>query len=401
LRQWPPFSIAAMTTRYCVLSFLVAAGFAHGATQYAVTDLGIPSGGISSSASAINASGQIAGSYQDSSFKFHAVYWPGMSAAPMALPVPVGATSSQSVGIDGSGKIVGSYTNATSTYACVWNTASSSPSTLATPAGASIYYGTGINAAGVILGFFFKTVGSAYQACYWNSVSSAATSLPNPAGAVQSYAEAINSQGRIVGGFQNAGSSYQACVWASTSASPSTLPVPSGTQSSIADGINNSGEIVGSFSTTAINLAGSRACLWSGNSVTDLNTLIDTASGWVLTTANGIDDSDNIVGVGSINGVTHAVLLTPIPISAPVLSIKGKRKRVTGKARLVLHGMATSSATSVTYKVGKKTRRARGSANWKFTIRLKPGRNILTVIAHGPGGDSAPVKMIIIRRSRR
>jgi probable HAF family extracellular repeat protein len=45
----------------------------------------------------------------------------------------------------------------------------------------------------------------------------------------------------------------------------------------------------------------------------DLNTLIDPASGWMLSYADGINDSGQIAGTGTIGGQTHAFLLTPTP----------------------------------------------------------------------------------------
>ncbi len=47
--------------------------------------------------------------------------------------------------------------------------------------------------------------------------------------------------------------------------------------------------------------------------MTDLNTLIPPNSGWILTEARGINDAGQITGTGTINGETHAFLLTPVP----------------------------------------------------------------------------------------
>ena len=49
--------------------------------------------------------------------------------------------------------------------------------------------------------------------------------------------------------------------------------------------------------------------------MTDLNTLIDPSSGWMLEEATGINDNGWIVGYGynSATGRYDAVLLTPIP----------------------------------------------------------------------------------------
>jgi hypothetical protein len=45
--------------------------------------------------------------------------------------------------------------------------------------------------------------------------------------------------------------------------------------------------------------------------MTDLNELLPAGSGWVLTSASGISDGGQIVGTGTLNGMTKAFLLTP------------------------------------------------------------------------------------------
>ena len=49
----------------------------------------------------------------------------------------------------------------------------------------------------------------------------------------------------------------------------------------------------------------------------DLNDLISLASKWTLGTATGVNDLGQIVGVGMISGVSHAFLLTPVPVPEP------------------------------------------------------------------------------------
>lgn len=87
---------------------------------------------------------------------------------------------------------------------------------------------------------------------------------------------------------------------------------------------------------------------------------------------------------------------TPTP-PAPGLAISGKKKIKTAKGTLVLKGSASGSVTSVTYQIGRKSGSAAGTNGWKITAHLKPGKNIVTIVAHGPGGNSAPVKVVIIR----
>ena len=75
--------------------------------------------------------------------------------------------------------------------------------------------------------------------------------------------------------------------------------------------VNDSGQVVG-YSYLIRNTT-YHAFLYEGNSMVDLNTLLSPGSGWVLNYATGINDSGQVAGYGSINGNTHAFLLTPIP----------------------------------------------------------------------------------------
>jgi len=99
---------------------------------------------------------------------------------------------------------------------------------------------------------------------------------------------------------------------------------------SVASGINLSGQVIGSSGNTLLGEGwggnggsgfggdgGSvavigRPFLWTAqNGMQDLNTLISPGSGWVLTSASGINISGQIVGSGTLNGQNHGFLLTP------------------------------------------------------------------------------------------
>lgn len=81
-------------------------------------------------------------------------------------------------------------------------------------------------------------------------------------------------------------------------------------------GINNQGIIVGDTETTPNEF---HAFIYEDNIMTDLNDLIDPASGWFLEEAHAISDNGNIVGLGKYNGLPGQAFLL-IPISAPVLT---------------------------------------------------------------------------------
>jgi probable HAF family extracellular repeat protein len=74
-------------------------------------------------------------------------------------------------------------------------------------------------------------------------------------------------------------------------------------ESSYAFGINDASTIVG--------CSGDSAVRWVNKKIQDLNTLVDTTSGWRLNCAIAINRSGWIVGEGTYKGVRQAFLLTP------------------------------------------------------------------------------------------
>lgn len=77
--------------------------------------------------------------------------------------------------------------------------------------------------------------------------------------------------------------------------------------------INNNGWIVGSSDFAAQT---PHAFIYRDGQMKDLNALI-AGNGWVLTSANAINDAGQIVGTGTFEGQTRAFLLTPINPGSP------------------------------------------------------------------------------------
>jgi probable HAF family extracellular repeat protein len=75
---------------------------------------------------------------------------------------------------------------------------------------------------------------------------------------------------------------------------------------SLATDVNNLGQVVGSFRPGA---AGDHAFLYENGELTDLNTLIDPASGWTITGAAAINDLRQIAAQACRAGVCQAVTL--------------------------------------------------------------------------------------------
>lgn len=71
-------------------------------------------------------------------------------------------------------------------------------------------------------------------------------------------------------------------------------------------GINDLDQVVGGSS------------LFAGGAVIDLNTLLDPTSGWAIGSTFDINNRGQIVGVGTLNGVEHGFIMTPVPVPAAV-----------------------------------------------------------------------------------
>ena len=94
------------------------------------------------------------------------------------------------------------------------------------------------------------------------------------------------------------------------------LPVLEGGLRSSANDINEYNQVVGSSESAA----GNHAVLWDENGgIVDLNDMVSTVD-WVLTSATAINDNGDITGTGTLNGVASGFLLTTngtIPVPPP------------------------------------------------------------------------------------
>jgi len=117
----------------------------------------------------------------------------------------------------------------------------------------------------------------------------------------------VNDRGVIVGT-----SNAQAARWDRTRVT--ALPHLPGRRQSVANEINEGGWIVGtSYEPAAVGgeRIDARAVIWRGDTITDLNTLIDASSGWQLQVGRDINNRGQIVGFGLHNGGRRAFLLNP------------------------------------------------------------------------------------------
>jgi len=178
----------------------------------------------------------------------------------------------------------------------------------------------GINSAGYSVGYKYRygLVGSSAILLDPNvniNDASDVVYLPTPAGG---RAVDINDNNMVAG---TTGSNSrttpviysQAFLYGYDSDNLLILPVLEGGLRSSASDVNELNQVVGSSESSA----GKRAVLWDeSGAITDLNSTI-AAAGWVLTSATAINDYGDIIGTGTLNGVTHGFLLTNGTIPEP------------------------------------------------------------------------------------
>jgi hypothetical protein len=85
--------------------------------------------------------------------------------------------------------------------------------------------------------------------------------------------------------------------------------------------------------------------------------------------------------------------------SPPTLTLDGPHRITTDRPLLKLTGTTTGNVTNLLYRPGPKGRfrPAPAGPTWALKLRLKPGKNLLTLMAQGPGGTSLPVRVVITR----
>jgi probable HAF family extracellular repeat protein len=264
-------------------------------------------------ATAINGSGQIVGwnsfnsspSFDPQAFLFSSGSMKNINS-PSLFP-----SGTEALGINNFGAVVGTgYLTSSNFRAFLYSGGQMKD---IGPPGAYQASAVAINTAGQILGGYSLTSGAAGEFLYSNGQM---TTLPVPAGSSGVSAFAISDNGVIVGAvYFSSGAPAHAArfsngVWTDLGAIP-------GAGSSTAKAINIAGQIVGTaiFAQTQYHppKPGKHVPFIStASGLVDLNTLIPSGTGFVLTDAVGINDSGQILcDANNASGDEHAVLLTP------------------------------------------------------------------------------------------
>jgi probable HAF family extracellular repeat protein len=302
---------------------LAIAGSAQAAVLYTVVDIGTL-GGSYSLAYAINNAGQITGYSSTTGDTFeHAFLYSGGMMTDLGT---VGGRNSYGYGINNAGQVTGySWTTGNATDHAFLSTGGLMTD-LGTLGGSSSR-GFGINNIGQVTGKSFTTGDATYSGFLYSggpmtNIGILANGRDiNDAGqftvdsVLTGFEYAINNSGQITGHYvESSGYSHAFLYSGGSRTDLGTL----GGDYSYGYAINNIGQVTGySFTTGNTDV---HPFIYSDGVMSDLTTLIDPASGWVLRYTQGINDSGQIVGYGNRIGSNslRAFLLNPITSNAAV-----------------------------------------------------------------------------------
>jgi len=266
-------------------------------------------------AHAINDADQVVGSYTPADPNYYSTPYQAFLYENGALTNlgGLGGLYSTAYGINNRGQIVGGSERPDRvTHAVLYDVDANGSRTitdLAATSGSLFSAAYDINSQGQIVGHAQFGFGGCYgssntKAFIYNNGTM--TNLGTLASGCTSLAKAINDKGQVVGWSYTSGL-YVDHGFFYENGHMTDLGTLGGAFSQTYD-INNGGRAVG---WAATNDSAQHAFLYADRRMVDLNNLLAANSGWVLNTATGINDKDQIVGEGKLNGVQAIYLLTP------------------------------------------------------------------------------------------
>lgn len=255
----------------------------------------------------INNRGDVVGySEEEESSSFHATLWPHSGGTAIDLgPSVISNTSANAINDAG---------QATGDLGCcrsfLWTKKTGMVDIGPPPAGIQFYEASAISEDGTVVGSMGDdTSGTSF---FW-SKATGIKQIPIPS----SFATGIN-RGFVIGSSSCLKPSLcdmndlHAFIWHRRLGAFDLGTLP-GDNSSLPSSINSRLQIVGASQNTATGT--STAFFWKpGQKMINLNNLVH-APGWVLNFATGINDREQIVGYGTLNGVLHGFILAVVPHS--------------------------------------------------------------------------------------
>ena len=283
------------------------------------TDLGTL-GGTNSNANGINDNRQIVGGSDNGAGDRHAFLY---AAGTMSDLGTLGGATSEAFAINNHGLIVGQAQNAdpaTEGFPQAFSYTGGTMTSLGTLPGGLGSYAYAVNNGGLIGGAShegpFTVPEYPYLAVTYGGGAAHKIGAPELG---DSAIYGLNDDGVAVGGIPTSSFPHASHAFIYDHGSITELGVldPTSIDDSIAWDVNNHRQVVG---TSAVSVDpdhyGYHGFLWTGAGLVDLNTLVDPASGWVITDAMGINDAQQIAATACYGGVTgdcRAVRLDLVP----------------------------------------------------------------------------------------
>lgn len=292
-----------------VVGNVTGAGVTHGFVNAGGTYTELDTlGGTNSTANGINDAGQIVGGADNGAGQFHAYLYDSGKARDLGT---LGGDRSEAFAINNHGTIVGDARNgdpATEGFGQAFSYAGGTMTALGTLPGGLGSNAYAINDKGKIAGSSFEgpfTVPEyPYRAVTFSGGTAHAIDVSDLG---DSAIYGLNDAGLAVGGLPSPTMIHASHAFLYDHGTVTDLGIldPTSVDDSIAYDINNLRQVVGTSAVTVDpSHYGYHGFLWSDAGLVDLNTLVDPASGWVITSASGINDAQQIAATACYGGVT-------------------------------------------------------------------------------------------------
>lgn len=342
-----------------------------------MTDLGTL-GGTHSIATGINASGNIVGYSQTASGEFRAFIYSGNTMQP--LPT-LGGVDGFAYAINDSGVVVGEAQTASGDFHAFSYSAGSIVDLGVLPGG-SYSAANAVNASGQIAGYAQGANGLDHAFLYTGGVMTDLGALPGDAASV---GMSINDSGHVAGYSFSATGATHAFLYNGQMQDLGVLSQSSDFSRALT--INNGGEVAGHSVTDS---SESHGFVFDGTKgLRDLNTLIPAGSGVLFNVANGINAAGQIAGAGDSGGQTLALLLTPVQatttsVADATATYSDNPQQVSLTATVQASGGATIDEGTVTFQI-----RSNGT-DIGAAVTSSPLTNGVAVVNYTlPGGTAA------------
>jgi probable HAF family extracellular repeat protein len=346
-------------------------------------DLGDLGGGYSEGL-AINSAGQVTGDSYNGDGNDHAFIWSGSNLLDLG---DLGGGFSQGIAINSSGTITGDTLSADfNNFAFVYTNGTM---TSLGDIGSGVYSSSrGINDSGTIVGESADTNFNVHAFVYSQGTIKDLGTL----GGSLSTAVAINNAGQIIGTSFITGDNDQH-AFVSDGTNMIDLGTLGGSESD-PFAINNQGLIVGQAMTPDSQF---HAVIWQNGVITDLNTLIPTNSGWLLTSAQFVNDAGRIVGFGDYHNQFTWFVFDPSSggSNGVPVAIAGPNQTVDCQTSAFLDGSASSDPNNDALTYNWAEGNVTLGTNSTLTVSFGLGVHVVTLTVTDPCDASAQTNVTV------